>query len=240
MKEFRDSGLLARLLFAVPTSDVGNRGPTTAVPGHLLESWEQRITALAIAGRKRRDSPDTLRVDDDGRRALEELRAAIEPHLHPDHGRYAGIADWMNKLPGTIVRIAAAITLLHDPDAQEITGATVRDAIRVGRAYISHARAAFGLTRPDGEAFSQARQVLATVRRLCLDAGTDSVSRRDLHQKLRDRAWVKTVESLDTPIEILVEYRHLWCVTHQPEGGGRPSKHLKLHPDHLAQREDRA
>ena len=134
---------------------------------------------------------------------LEELRAAIEPHLHPDHGRYAGIADWMNKLPGTIVRIAAAITLLHDPDAQEITGATLRDAVRVGRACISHARAAFGLTRPDGEAFSQARQVLATVHRMCLDAGTDSVSRRDLHQKLRDRAWVETVESLDVPIELL-------------------------------------
>ena len=79
----------------------------------------------------------------------------------------------MNKLPGAIVRIAAAITLLHDPDAQEITGATLRDAVRVGRAYISHARAAFGLTRPDGEAFESGRQVLATVRRMCLDAGTD-------------------------------------------------------------------
>ena len=40
-----------------PTSDVGTRGPTTVVPSHLLESWEQHITALAIAGRKRRDSP---------------------------------------------------------------------------------------------------------------------------------------------------------------------------------------
>ena len=59
---------------------------------------------------------------------LEELRAAIEPHRRPAHGRYAGIADWMNKLPDTIVRTAAAITLLHDPDAQEITGATLRDA----------------------------------------------------------------------------------------------------------------
>ena len=134
---------------------------------------------------------------------LEELRAAIEPHRRPAHGRYAGIADWMNKLPDTIVRTAAAITLLHDPDAQEITGATVRDAVRVGRAGISHARAAFGLTRPDGEAFSQARQVLATVHRMCLDAGTDSLSRRDLHQKLRDRPWVETVESLDVPIELL-------------------------------------
>ena len=94
-------------------------------------------------------TPDILRVDDDGR-WFEGLRAAIEPHRHPDHGRYAGIADWMNKLPGTIVRIAAAITLLHDPDTQEITGATLRDAVRVGRACISHARAAFGLSRPDG------------------------------------------------------------------------------------------
>ena len=235
VKAFRDSGLLARILFVLPPPTSAT-APDDPVPGTTRGVGESP-DVLATAGRKRRDTDLCCSVDDDGRDALEELRVAIEPHLHPDHGRYAGIADWMNKLPGPIVRIAAALTLLHDPDAQAITGATLRDAVRIGRAYVSHAIAAFGLTRPNGEVFSQARQVLATVRRLCLDAGTDSVSRRSVHQKLRDRAWVENGDSLDTPIELLVEYGHLRPVVIQPEGGGRPSIHLKLHPDHLRHKE---
>ena len=136
----------------------------------------------------------------------------------------------MNKLPGTIVRIAAAITLLHDPDAQEITGATLRDAVRIGRAYISHAIAAFGLTRPNGEVASQAKQVLATVVKLCAEERTTTVRRRDVHQKLRDRAWVESAASLDVPIELLVEYGHVQLVVHRNPAGGRPSEHVARAP----------
>ena len=236
VKAFRESGLLARLLYVVPRSDVGSHGRTTRVPVEVADLWDSRLTALAAAARKRRDSdgePVALPLADDGRDALDAFRAELEPHLHPDHGRYAGIADWCNKLPGAVVRIAAALTLIDDPDASEVAGATVRDAVRIGRAYIDHAIAAFGLTRPNGEVYSQARQVLATVRRLCLDAGAGGVSRRDVHQKLRDRAWVETAEALDTPIQLLVEYGHVRLVVIQPDGGGRPSIHLKLHPDHV-------
>lgn len=235
VKAFRDSGLLARLLYVVPQSAVGSRGRTSRVPEELAAEWQQRLTALAAAGQKRRAAPGLLPVDDDGQDALEELRVEIEPHLHPEHGRYAGIADWMNKLAGTTARIAAAITLLHDPEAAEVSGAAMRDAIRIGKAYVSHALVAFGLTRPDAELFSQAKQVLAVTRRLCLDAGAPTISRRAVHQKIRDRAWVENAESLAAPLDVLVEFGHLRAVVVQNPAGGRPSEHLELHPSHLVE-----
>ena len=233
VKAFRDSGLLARFLYCVPRSDVGARHRTTRVDERLTTAWEQHLDVLATAGLQRREEPGVLALDDDGRDVLDAFRAEIEPALHPEHGKYAGVADWANKLPGATVRIAAALTLLDDPTAEEITAETMGNAVRIGRAYITHAVAAFGLTRPNGEKFSQARQVLATVRQLCLDAGEESVARRKVHRKIGDRAWVENADSLDAPIELLVDYGHLRSTMHQRDGGGRPSEHLEPHPDYL-------
>ena len=220
------------MLFALPTSDVGNRAATTPVPEKLLEAWAQSPDVLATAGRKRRDTPPSLRRRD-GRAALEELRAAIEPHLHPDHGRYAGIADWMNKLPGRSSASPRRSPSCTTPTRRDHRP-TLRDAIALGRAYVSHAVAAFGLTRPNGEVFSQARQVLATVP-------TAVPRRRSRQRHPPQRApeaprpgMGRDGDSLDIPIELLVEYGHLRRREVQPiPAGGRPSELLELHPVHL-------
>lgn len=232
---FRESGLLARQLYAVPESNVGHRTRTKQVPPELVDAWAVRLTNLAEAGTKRRDAGtvQTLRLDQAARDALEEFRGRIEPHLHPDYGRYAGIADWMNKLPGGTVRIAAALTLLEDPNSVEIRGTVMADAVRIGTAYISHAIAAFGMTRPNAETYAQAKQVLAVIRRLASDTG--SASRRDIHQKIRDRAWVETADSLERPLAVLTEYGHIRLAP-KPEGKpGRPSDIYELNPELLAE-----
>jgi hypothetical protein len=79
VKAFRDSGLLARLLYVVPRSAVGERGRTTRVPEPLATAWDQQVTALAASGRKRRETPGVLPLDEAGRDALDEFRAEIEP-----------------------------------------------------------------------------------------------------------------------------------------------------------------
>jgi hypothetical protein len=236
VKAFRDSGLLARLLYVVPRSAVGSRRRTTGIDPYIEGVWDARLTALAAAARKRGDAgdaPKVLQLDGEALDVLDAFRVELEPDLHPDHGRYAGVADWLNKLPGAVVRIAGALTLIDDPEADEVTADTVRNAVRIGRAYIDHAIAAFGLTRPNGETFAQARQVLATAVRLCREAKAGSIAKREVHQKLRDRAWVETVESLDTPLDLLVEYGHVRIVNPGPKRAGRPSWHIAVHPDCL-------
>jgi hypothetical protein len=224
IKTFRDSGLLARLLYVVPGSLVGNRARSRPTPQHLLEAWAQAITALAAASEKRHLKPTILTVSAEGREVLELLRREIEPELHPDHGKYAPIADWMNKCSGFAIRIAGALTVLADPDAAEITAATMSDAVRLVRAYIGHAVYAFGILRPGHERFDQARQVLGAFEALAAKSGGFVVSRRDVHQKLKDRTWVESVGTLDDPIAMLVERGYLAEVDSPPSlKGGRPS-----------------
>lgn len=237
VKAFRESGMLARFLFALPQSAIGERGRTAPVADGPATAWAVAIEALVDAGQRNREGPAILRVSSGGQDVLEELRADIEPHLHPDHGMYAGIADWANKMVGTAARIAAAITLLGDPHATVITAATARDAVRIIRAYVGHTIAAFGLVRPGGAVLGHAKVVLGMVRRLCVDNGTDTVSRRDVHQRLRDRAWVEDASSLDEPLQILdVEdgLGHIRRFTVQGPNGGRPSERIQIHPSHLA------
>lgn len=237
VKTFRESGLLARQFYVIPASAVGEREKAKPVPQTVLDSWEAAITAVAAAGEKRRENPTALALTDQGRVELDAFRAEIEPDLHPGHGKYAGIADWMNKLSGGAVRIAAALTLLGDPDAIEINAATMADAIRIARAYISHTIAAFGMIRPNAELFSQAKQVLAIMRRLYKEQDDRStVTRREVHRKLRDRAWVESRDSLDGPLRVLVEYGHIRQLAHPAGKPGRPPEVYELHPCHLPQK----
>lgn len=239
VKAFRDSGFLARWLFSIPSSSVGTRGATRPVAPGPVDHWSSHLVDLAEAAQKYQGAePQVLRIDDAGRAALKALRAELEPDLHPDHGRYAGIADWCNKLVGTTARIAAALTLLADPASTVVAAETVADAVRLGRAYVSHAIAAFGLTRPNGETFSRARQVLGTIRKLADHEGR--VTERDVHRKLADRAWVENAETLQPLLELLAEFGHIRRHDGKRPAGGRPSPFVELHPDHLADRKDQA
>lgn len=233
VKTFRESGLLARFLYAVPASVVGERGRPTPIDSDAAASWDRHVKALAVAAADMSaEKPAVLTVSAEGREALEAMRARYEPELHPGHGRYAGIADWMNKLSGAAVRIATALTLIENPDATEISTTTMRDAIRVAEAYVSHAVAAFGMTRPNAEGVDQARQVLATFRKLA-GYSDEPVSRRAVYQKLRDRAWVENAESLAAPLRMLAEYDHIRRVPDEKRPG-RPSERYWLHPSHLS------
>lgn len=235
VRAFRESGLLARWIYAVPASQVGARGATREVEMAAIAAWADRLATLARDGWKRHEAGEvaTVRLSDQARARLENFRAALEPHLHPGHGRYAGIADWVNKLPGSAVRIAGAFTLLADSDAVEVTEPIMDDAIRLATGYISHAIAAFGMTRPSAEGYSQAKQVLAMFGRLAVENGGEAVSKRAIHRKLGDRSWVESSEALDRPLAILVD--HGFIRPQPKEGGkqGRPSERYLVHPAYL-------
>lgn len=48
-----------------------------------------------------------IELSDGARKALDVFRDELEPRLHPERGDLAHVADWANKLPGQLVRIAA-------------------------------------------------------------------------------------------------------------------------------------
>lgn len=226
---FRGSGLLARLLYVLPEPRVGTRSTSTEpVPGHVLSSWSERLAALAGAA----ELPPVLTVDSEASEQLDAFRARLEPRLHPHHGNLAGVADWGSKLPGTVVRIAAALTLLSDPSRSGIDEPTMAAAIKLGEAYIGHAQAAFAAIHSADDSRAHAREVLGW---LCKH-GRSYVSLRDIHRALRGRAWIEKADDLRAPVAILIDHGHLRPAADDRESGqpGRPSERYALHPSHLA------
>ena len=135
---------------------------------------------------------------------LVELKEAIEPSLGPS-GDLESIADWGNKLAGTVVRLAG---LLHLADqALEADGGAsmaigegpMRRALRIGDFLCAHAQIAFDMVGADPVA-GQARYILAWIIR----TGASSFTLRDAYQLLR--AGFKAPAEMVPPLDLLAEH----------------------------------
>jgi hypothetical protein len=147
------------------------------------------------------------------------FKAEIEPRLGPG-GDLHTLADWGNKLPGLVARLAG---LLHVGDLAEqavalpIESGAVDRAVVLGRYALEHARAAFGLMAAD-PATTLAKHIWAW----CGRSDTGSVTRHAMHRAMQWR--VERASDLDAAIAVLVE-RALLREVHDvgPRRRGRPS-----------------
>src|SRR5690606_7291975 len=112
--EFREQGLLGRLLIAMPESLMGRRKRNPdPIPPHRADDYARTLTSLVTSLRSHGD-PDgnrvTLTFTPDAQRRITALLDEIEPRLDPAAGDLAHMTDWAGKYVGAVVRIAA---LLH-------------------------------------------------------------------------------------------------------------------------------
>ncbi len=252
---FRHSGLLARFLWALPEPRVGTRTTEESpVPDEVAMCWNKHLVGLAATAHKRwttgRDQPAgqsfaqprspgpaMLTLTAAARCTLDEFRAELEPRLHPKTGDLAGIGDWGSKLPGQVVRIAAALTLLGDPEATVVEAPTLADAARLGRAYIGHAMATLAQIHNNAGSAQPAIEVLGWVTQ----QKAPTFSLRDVHRALRGRSWATDADAVRDALATLVDYGHVRAVEEPREGkAGRPSQRYELHPCHLVEAERRA
>jgi replicative DNA helicase len=231
---FRGRGLLARFLYALPTSLVGRRDPDPpAVPAPIREEYHRRVRALlALKAQEVKEGdvePHALGLDDDARRRLVGLATWIEPQL-AEAGELGHIADWAGKLVGAVVRIAGILHMAEHagqpaPWATPIVGATMERAIQIGHYLIAHARAAFALMGTD-PTVEDARLVLAWVAR----RGGAAFSRRDLFQGVKGR--FKRVDALQPALSLLVSHDYIRerPGPERPGPGRKPSQVYEVNP----------
>lgn len=235
--EFRASGLLARQLFSMAADRAGSRSRPRPISADVERRWNDLVEGLLGLGKREGLSNnreikinyyyfEVIPCQPEAVETLLAFRDELEPQLTPLTGRLSGIADWVNKAVGTSARLAGIFTLAANPAAVSVGAEAVRDAIALVRAYASHTLAAFDLADPEMSHFIAARDILTAVRA----AGPGPISKRDLHQSLKDRARFKTVDTLDVPLRILTEHGAVVVLETKPDGGGRPSTLLVAYP----------
>lgn len=235
---FRGTGQLARLLYGVPESTVGQRTINPPpVPEGVERAYAEAITAiLELPGEVEEDGtprPHDLSLSPDATARFLRFETALEPRLGRD-GDLGHVADWGAKLAGLVARLAGLFhTIEHAAGDQRpwevsIPVHTVDAAVSIAETFlIPHALTAFGEMGAD-PALENARTVLRAVQRW----DKPTFSRRDLHQSSLKRRFDKP-DDLDRPLALLVEYGYVRLCP-PPDGvktrGRRPSNHYEINP----------
>jgi replicative DNA helicase len=177
-KEFRGRGLLARFLYALPTSNLGHRKTAaTPVSETVLFEYNEKIATLAMTLWD--GDPATLKLSPTARKAIEAIEAAVEPQL-ADDGKLSALRDWGSKYVGAIARIAGLIHLAEHGGDNEIDATTILQANRIGEYFRACAINAF-IEMGTDESMADAMYMLERIYGL----GVDEVSERDIHRACR-------------------------------------------------------
>jgi replicative DNA helicase len=223
-QRFRDSGLMARFLYAVPKSNVGTRDvrARAPIPEAVRAAWESNIFSLLKDIRRPIGKPALLAFDAQAREMHFDFADEIEQQ-QGDGGRYAHMADWTSKLPGAAARIAALLALAeHGVEIRTVDATNVRRAVTLAQALLGHAEAAFRLLGA-GDAENDALHVLAFLKRTKVQA----VARRDLQKGMEGR--FRSLEKLLAAIRCLQDW-HILGPELKTEGAGRPSIYYEVNP----------
>ena len=199
-KAFRDSGLLARILWAYPASTVGRRDVRrhVPIPQHVKDSYERGIFRLLEGWSESAGKPKVLTFTDPARELWLDFSQEIE-NQQGEGGRYEAISDWTSKLPGALARVAAVLELAEmGLTADEVSEVAMRNALQLGHLLIDHARAAFSLLGTD----AVDTDAVALVRWIKAE-GREQFTRREAQKAQEGR--FRSGERLDKALARLVD-----------------------------------
>jgi hypothetical protein len=196
-KAFRGRGLLARPLYSLPKSKVGYRSiDATPVQEEARQLWDSMLRKILSLPTPDKEQIPGIRLSAEAHALFRAFRHEVEVELRPGE-ELDDLADWGNKLPGNVARIAGLLHIagwalnsvycvdsvyVPSPWEIEITPETMEAAVCLGRYFEGHAKAAFTLMGSDGK-LAIAKKLWAVIEKYRLEGFTV----RELWQKVRRR-----------------------------------------------------
>ncbi|MCZ4099869.1 YfjI family protein [Streptomyces sp. H39-C1] len=221
---FEARGLMARFIFSMPESRVGDREyDTDSIPAEVRATYNAAVVRMMET---LWDNEQYLEMDLDpkAKELFKTFWEALEPR-HKAHGDLAAVEGWAKKLPGQVLRIAAVLTLFEAPDSLTVSGEIMDDAISLVPYMIGHARLVADLMSSERQSkLGPARAVLDWLRR------TQTIGRfpaGDVEKGVRGQQWCTSMEDVDAAISLLLSSGWLRRIDppERPEGAkGRPQK----------------
>lgn len=237
---FEARGLMARFIFSMPASRVGDRVyDTDPIPPETSQAWGARVKTM-MAAIWDDDEPQEMQLDRKAKESFRSFWEALEPR-HKSHGDLAAIEGWAKKLPGQVLRIAAVLTLFENPQALIVPGDVMDDAVSLVPYLIAHARLVSDLMSAERQSkLGPARAVLDWLRRKGIEG---RFAAGDVEKGVRGQAWCTEMADVDAALELLE--RSGWVrkiKAPEPSEGraGRPPKpRFVAHPDVTSRTESR-
>lgn len=175
---------------------------------------------------------EIITLSDEADAMIEAFAEGLESELNKS---YADIVDWARKLVGNIQRIAAllcraSVHRSHDfldvPNPRVVDRDIMSNAIKIGKYFIQHAKAAFMLMGAD-PVISQCKKVIEVVK----ENGLTEFTRRDIMRLCRN---FKKAEDVQQVLTRLADYGYI--ISKEDEGytgKGRPPAQTYLVNPHI-------
>lgn len=223
-RRFRDSGLMARFLYAVPRSTVGQRDvrQRVALDEGVRAEYERQVQLLLEGVHRPIGAPRVLPFNADALGEWLDLAEEIE-RGQGEGGRWQHMADWTSKLPGAVARIAALLALAeHGTAVESVPLRSVRRAVALARRLVPHAEAAFALMGA-ADAETDAQAVLSYLQR----HQPDAITRRELQKAMEGR--FRSLDRLLAAVKLLQDW-HVLGPERKAGAVGRPSIQYHVNP----------
>ncbi|KKS11416.1 MAG: hypothetical protein UU63_C0006G0006 [Candidatus Uhrbacteria bacterium GW2011_GWF2_41_430] len=209
---FRGKGLNARFLYSMPVSKVGARNiKSKPVPPWAKESYSKYLQKMLFA--EVPEQPTILKLSPEAFELSIAFAEEIEPLLVEELNN---IADWASKLHGAVLRIAAILHVAENISSVTlvtlVTPTTIEKAIKIGRYFIEHAKAAFSLTGTDID-IERCKYVLNKINKKSLD----TFSSKDI-QRLCRRKEFESIDNLNPILKMLCDHEYLKEFSKEREG----------------------
>ena len=206
-------GLIARFLYAVPTSTIGSRKfASSEIPADISAAYRNLVYRLMDIPR-----PDELTVITLSAEAVEVISehfAANERYLVAEG---QAIADWAAKYIGAVCRLAGLLLIADNGGASlVITGGIMRNAISIGTYFREHAAYAYTLMGDD-LSMAKARYVWGCIQK----AKISSIKRWELVKACRG-ALIKDKDDLQPALDVLQDYGYIRIM--EPEATNRAGR----------------
>lgn len=234
-KDFRGKGLLARFLYTVPNTKVGERVYRTKEVSALARKKYEDLCKELL------DIPDltgfterVIRLSPEADKLAEEFYMWIEHQLTNE---LEEIEDWAGKLHGNTMRIAGVLHVIkHKLNSVNVPVEedTMRSAIEIGKYYLEHSKVAFdimGLSDPPE--IQDAKYIISRLGQNDLNDKNDFIPKREairLCQKF------KTVEEMEPGLRCLEEHGYI-AIIKESQGRGRPSEKICINPEYYKWKE---
>lgn len=225
-RQFRGRGLLARFLYAMPVSKVGNRTVSSApISREVEKSYSTAVEALAMEMIKRKEDPALLTLSEEAQREFQRIEIAVEPTLAKD-GQLGNLTDWGAKYMGALARIAGNLHLAEhgakDGPAIPISTQTIKAAEQIAEYFKATAINAFAQMGAD-KTTTDALYLLERIKHI----GTTKVSERDLHRAAQR---FTTRQDMGPALTRLVDHGYLFRLPRPQSVSGRPgSQRYRVH-----------
>lgn len=235
-KDFRGKGLLARFLYSIPNTRVGERVyKTKPISPFIRSDYEKLIHELL-------DIPDftnfverTIRLSDGADKLAETYYHWIESRLTNE---LEEIEDWAGKLHGNTMRIAGILHVVKYKVSSVNTlleESTMKSAIEIGKYYLEHSKMAFdimGLSDP--QEVKEAKYIISRLGTNDKNDLNDFINKRDA---IRLCQRYESVEEMEPGLKCLEEHGYI-AIVKETKGRGRPSEKIYINPEYYKWKEE--